>query len=70
VEKPKGKDSEEKKEDKKDTIEKGKKPGSKGKPGSDAKKNEALNQQSSVNKKECLGWQTECLREQGIYNFR
>ncbi len=40
VENPKGKDSEEKKEDKKDSIEKGKKPGSKGKPGSDAKKNE------------------------------
>ena len=35
-----------------------------------SKKNEALNQQSSVNKKECLGWQTECLREQGIYNYR
>jgi len=41
-----------------------------GKISSDAKKNEALNQQSSVNKKECLGWQTECLREQGIYNYR
>ena len=41
-----------------------------GKISNDSKKNEALNQQSSASKKECLGWQTECLREQGIYNYR
>ena len=41
-----------------------------GKISNDSKKNEALNQQSSASKKECLGWQTECLREQGIYNDR
>ena len=40
-----------------------------GKIGSDSNKNEALDPQPSASRKECMSYQKECLRSQGIYHY-